>query len=382
MEWYYQKDGDRVGPVSDDSFREAVVTGDVMSDTLVWNENMTEWQPYADIDAVIDPPTPPAEPAPPEPVELPGDDSVVCRECGCVRSPTVMIPFENRWICADCKETFFQKIREGVALEEEGVQWEPTGGATPNGEIATAARDCLRGKLVTTYGILLLYGLCQFYRMVPYLNSLLKIFLKPPFVVGLARYFLCLTDRDDKEELVNIFSGFSKYGTCLGAMVLRGLSIYVLPLALFLVAVFSIGALDGSNLKYVFFGLIFVAALIFIFMWFSLFFVEWVIAADEELGVIDAISQAWRMINGHRFKLFALCLRYFWLPILLGAAMMVTVIGAVYNDYDGNDTAILLFIGGILAIGAFFYLIVFLILPYYFSAVAIFFRDIHKPEYE
>jgi len=384
MEWYYQKDGGRAGPVSDEGFKAAVDSGDVKADTLVWNETMTEWEPYADVGELPESDTPDeltiAEPS--EPIVLPDADSVVCRACGCVRSPTVMIPFENRWVCSDCKDTFFQKLKEGVALDDQDAVWQPTGGKTPNSEIAAAARECLNGKVMATYGVLLIYGVCQVYRGTPYIAWLLKIFLKPPFVVGFARYFLVLTDGEDKEELVNIFSGFSKYGTAIGAVFIRALSVYLPPAIILVFSAVMMGVLGGSSGVYIFLGLMALSAVIFAFLWISLFFVEWVIAADEELGVMDALSKAWSLVRGHRLKLFALCLRYFWMPTVLCGALVTTIGALMVPGIEGNDDLLILFIVLIFVIIGLFYLIIFLVLPYYFSAVAIFFRDLHEPEYD
>jgi uncharacterized RDD family membrane protein YckC len=41
--------------------------------------------------------------------------STFCTECGRPFSPNDLVRFGDRWICGNCKETFAQKLREGVA---------------------------------------------------------------------------------------------------------------------------------------------------------------------------------------------------------------------------------------------------------------------------
>lgn len=45
MEWYYAKDNRPCGPVSAEELERLERSGDILSETLIWNESMTEWQP-------------------------------------------------------------------------------------------------------------------------------------------------------------------------------------------------------------------------------------------------------------------------------------------------------------------------------------------------
>ncbi len=46
-DWYYAIEGTSNGPVSEIQFEQLVAAGTVRSDTLVWQEGMEDWLPYA-----------------------------------------------------------------------------------------------------------------------------------------------------------------------------------------------------------------------------------------------------------------------------------------------------------------------------------------------
>jgi len=59
--WYCAYQGQQHGPFPEDQFREFIASGKVRADTLVWNENMVDWQRAGDIPDLIGPTaTPPA----------------------------------------------------------------------------------------------------------------------------------------------------------------------------------------------------------------------------------------------------------------------------------------------------------------------------------
>lgn len=59
MEWYYVEKGKRIGPVSEADLQGLIGVGTVTDETLVWNEGMKEWLPYAQ--AKDNPPVPATE---------------------------------------------------------------------------------------------------------------------------------------------------------------------------------------------------------------------------------------------------------------------------------------------------------------------------------
>ena len=45
MNWYYSDAGNQVGPIDETELNRLVTVGSVRSDTLVWHEGLTSWQP-------------------------------------------------------------------------------------------------------------------------------------------------------------------------------------------------------------------------------------------------------------------------------------------------------------------------------------------------
>lgn len=98
MDWYYAQDSRQQGPVSEEAFRQLVADGVITRGTLVWQEGMAEWQPYATVAATM---------------ATPGAGlQENCVECGGVFAQTDMVFFRGSWVCARCKPVFFQRLQE------------------------------------------------------------------------------------------------------------------------------------------------------------------------------------------------------------------------------------------------------------------------------
>ncbi len=99
MEWYYVSGGNRVGPVGDSELATLVQQGVVGPDTHVWNQGMKDWQTYGTVAGVPAVSTQPA----------------VCTVCGKTVPAEDVIRFEGATVCATCKPTFVQQLKEGTA---------------------------------------------------------------------------------------------------------------------------------------------------------------------------------------------------------------------------------------------------------------------------
>ena len=114
MDWYYADGGRQVGPHGDEDFRRLVSEGTVRSTTLVWHEGMVNWQPLGEVASQLT-----AAPG------VEGGSGVAahdfCSQCGRQFSTDDMISYESAWVCADCKELFFQRIREGGPVAPVGA---------------------------------------------------------------------------------------------------------------------------------------------------------------------------------------------------------------------------------------------------------------------
>jgi hypothetical protein len=112
MDWYYANNGQQAGPVSESNLDELARTGVIKPDTLVWSQGMSGWLPYATARGGGSP----AVNAPPM------LDQTVCSECNRPFSKNDLLRIDNNYVCADCKPTFLQRMREGVG-PAGGLAW-------------------------------------------------------------------------------------------------------------------------------------------------------------------------------------------------------------------------------------------------------------------
>lgn len=67
MDWYYAKDGQQVGPVSEEELTKLKQGGQLSGEELVWNETLTDWVPMNSLSQFGD--ATPAEEGTPAPAE-------------------------------------------------------------------------------------------------------------------------------------------------------------------------------------------------------------------------------------------------------------------------------------------------------------------------
>lgn len=109
MQWYYAEGGQRNGPVSQEAFDQLVTKGVITSSTLVWHEGMPQWRPYSEVGGVV-------------PATDTGD-TAVCAVSGKTYPKREMMQYEGRWISAEHRDEYFQRIQEGAPMV--GVQTVP-----------------------------------------------------------------------------------------------------------------------------------------------------------------------------------------------------------------------------------------------------------------
>ena len=116
MEWYYVKDGERVGPVGDDTFSLLVREGEVVPTSLVWREGLADWTPYAQLAA------PSAETEAADAVAVAQATPTthrLCMECGHEYPEGGGLVFDGRQVCAQCKPLFFARLAEGTLRKSQ-----------------------------------------------------------------------------------------------------------------------------------------------------------------------------------------------------------------------------------------------------------------------
>jgi uncharacterized RDD family membrane protein YckC len=97
MEWYYADSGQRVGPITETDLQSLYVSGKVKLDTLVWKAGMPEWQPFSATSPAFGPQT---------------ANGQFCTECGRQYGSSDLLAFGAARVCSDCKDVFFQRVRE------------------------------------------------------------------------------------------------------------------------------------------------------------------------------------------------------------------------------------------------------------------------------
>ncbi len=95
-EWYYVSQGLKKGPVSDREFQAMVAAGKIKAGDLVWRPGMSQWQAYGVLAGTA------------------SKDDVFCAECGCPFPADETINYQGEFVCAQCKNIFFQRLREGA----------------------------------------------------------------------------------------------------------------------------------------------------------------------------------------------------------------------------------------------------------------------------
>lgn len=107
MQWYYVANSQRLGPIAQAEFERLVADGTIKHDTLVWREGMREWQPYASVA-----PAPAA--AGGVATDPSGEETQVCAVSGKRYPVREMIQYDGKWISAEHRDEYFQRMREGV----------------------------------------------------------------------------------------------------------------------------------------------------------------------------------------------------------------------------------------------------------------------------
>jgi len=131
MTWYYEKGGQQVGPLTDEQFRQAVRTGDILQTTLVWNETLSGWVTYQSIFQAQMPATSP--PPVPQQRQYGSPATQTCSQCTRNLPQEELIQYSGLWICAACKPLFFQRLKEGGR----------SGGAWRDGKLLVASKGAV-----------------------------------------------------------------------------------------------------------------------------------------------------------------------------------------------------------------------------------------------
>ncbi len=111
MSWYYELEGQPVGPVTEEQMQAARKSGLVGADSRVWQDGWPDWRPAGEVFTSTTyagalPPPVPAAASPGGPAQ--------CAECRGYRHDLVSLG--GMWVCESCKPRVLEKLREGVTV--------------------------------------------------------------------------------------------------------------------------------------------------------------------------------------------------------------------------------------------------------------------------
>lgn len=167
--------------------------------------------------------------------------------------------------------------------------------ATPNKELMIQARQSLKGKWGVAIGTTLLYTIIMgTLQAIPGIGFMASLIIGGPLAFGISKFSL-LISRNEEARLERIFDGFDNFKRNLMAY-LRVVAFTILW-RLCLIVPGIIAALSYAMTFYILYD-------------------------DENISTQDAIEKSKLMMDGHKLKLFYLCLRF-----LLWALLCVLTLG-------------------------------------------------------
>lgn len=127
MNWYYEQNGQRQGPVPESELPKLLAAGTITQRTLVWREGLADWTPLADTW------TPPAAGVPPLPDEAAGSPTpqpgwVQCTATGRWFPPSQIVTIGGKPYSVAAKPQILQGALESGVLPSDG-EGERTGPA-------------------------------------------------------------------------------------------------------------------------------------------------------------------------------------------------------------------------------------------------------------
>ncbi|HEV2392982.1 MAG TPA: GYF domain-containing protein [Verrucomicrobiae bacterium] len=212
MNWYYVDDGQQAGPVDDSQLAELVRSGKIQAEGLVWHEGMGAWAPYREVAPPgNDPGTPPLIGAPP-----PQGGAVLCSQCGRSFALNEVIRYADKFVCAECKPLFFQRVREGAVLGPGGLNGTATDAdvlgrdyeVDIGGSLSRAWEVFKANAGILIGGSVLVYMALFAINIVPYLNVPLALVFSGPLMGGLWLLYI----RAMRSQSLDIGTAFGGFG--------------------------------------------------------------------------------------------------------------------------------------------------------------------------
>jgi uncharacterized membrane protein len=154
---------------------------------------------------------------------------------------------------------------------------------TENRILMAQARESLRDKWGLAIGTFVVFTVIMIpIALIPGAGWIIAILIGGPMSIGLAIFTLSVSRKQDS-QLAQIFEGFQKFSVGLGAYILK--AIFTILWMLLLIVPGIIAALSYSMTYFI-------------------------IAEDDSIGSLDAITKSKEMMRGNKWKLFCLCFRF------------------------------------------------------------------------
>ncbi|MEM9025954.1 MAG: DUF975 family protein [Verrucomicrobiota bacterium] len=333
MSWYYELDQKQEGPISKDELESIIRSGKLPPQSRVWTQGMADWEDHEKIFA-----------------EALGN----CPACGQPATPDILIPAGDTTLCTKCRDTYAQRLREGVSTNlMPGSRG--TGGLLSASELRANARQALIGNWGIGAVASLIYGLISIaISFLPIVGVIVQYLIAGPMSVGMSRLFINI-ERDESPELGDMFKGFTLFLPSVGAYFVLGIISLLaviaaaLPGGIFLgIVLFPILQAGGSPENNPLVITAFIATIIPVILASSYvtlrYGLVYFIIADQQkdLGVFDSFKESSNLMKGRMLKLLWLALTFTgW--FILGALTLgigflwispyfMTSVAAFYDD--------------------------------------------------
>jgi uncharacterized membrane protein len=154
---------------------------------------------------------------------------------------------------------------------------------TENKILMKQAREALLGKWALAIQVTVIYILgLGVIHVIPILGTIVSIAITGPLAVGMAIFSLSIS-RNQEPNVSQLFNGFSKFGLAFGAYIL--MLVFTILWMLLLIVPGIIAAISYSQTFFI-------------------------IAENDSIDSMEAIDRSKKMMYGHKWKFFCLCLRF------------------------------------------------------------------------
>jgi uncharacterized membrane protein len=298
MEWFYEKNGSQMGPVSEAALRELITSGAIRTSTLVWCEGMSDWASYASVF--------------PEPA---------------VVEASPVEAMETRTYTDLSSSGFRREAREALS-----GHWGP-------------------GVLVTFLYQLLLNVVMS----IPLVGLVAPFIVSGPLLLGYHEFMLGLVRRKPV-EVGTLFNGFSRFGQGIGIfclmmfIIMCSSALASIPGGAFLAYV----VMENPNLEdnvpllvIALFCLIMPAVLVGTYLWLRYAMAYFIAYDHPEMGAMQVLKRSAQMMDGHKNRLGYLSLTYtgwfilgflaFGIGLLWSSIYMFVGFAAFYDELRNRE---------------------------------------------